>query len=130
MFQQLGADALAARRNDAPASFYFSAMLLVGRRVEPELRRADDFAVDAGGEQDDVAARNALNDFLVERRRVLARERVHEIDRSAAGNAIFQHCGKRVEIGRRRIGAQNGDLDLAHAARSSFDFTVASASSR
>ena len=71
-------------------------MRLVRRHVEAELHRADDTAVELGGDQHGLVARDRSDDLLEERCRIVAAERQHEADltRRCFDADRDQHVGK------------------------------------
>ena len=104
---------------------------LIGRRVEPELHGADDFAVELCREQNGVARSDRACDLPEKAERLFVRERRHEADAGAARDTVDQDIGELFQRGIRDRRGERNDLDLpAHAARSSFDATVESAFSR
>ena len=104
------------------------AMRLVGRRIEPELNRADDLAVELCDEQHGIARSNRARDLSKEREPVIKRERRHETDAGATLDAIDQHGSELLDRAICDRRGEDGDFDAGvHAARSSFDATVESA---
>ena len=107
------------------------AMRLIGRRIEAELDGTDDFAVQPRRQQYGVTRSHRRRDFPEERQRLRMRERRHEADGSATLDAIDQHFGELIQRGLGNRCVQNRYVECrAHAARSSFEATVASAFSR
>ena len=104
------------------------AVRLVGRRIEPELDRADDPAVKLRGQQNGVSRFDGTCDLAEERQCLALRERRHEVDTGAAFDAVDQHIRELLQRGIRDRRRKRDDFGLrSHAARSSLEATVASA---
>ncbi|MEA2920227.1 MAG: hypothetical protein QOF07_190 [Bradyrhizobium sp.] len=128
---QRRADAVTARGAMHQELLDIGAVRLVGRRIQPELDRADDFAAELGRQQHGIISGDRDCDLAEERQRVGLRERRHEADAGAALDAIDQHRGELIQRACSDRRHESDDLRRsAHAARSSFDATVASAFSR
>jgi hypothetical protein len=107
------------------------AVRLVGRRVQSKLDRADNFAVEPRRQQHSVPCCDRACDFAKEGESLFMRERRHEADAGAAFDTIGQDISQLIQCGIRNRRIERNDFDgRAHAARSSFDATVASAFSR
>src|ERR1700694_553296 len=104
------------------------AMRLIGRVTQPELDRPDDLGAEPCGQQYGIPCGDRARDLPKEDERLIMRERRHEADAGAAFDTVDQYISQLIEqiIGTRRIDSNDfGPCD--HAARSSFDATVASA---
>ncbi len=107
------------------------AVRLIGRRIQSELDRADDLAVQPRGQQYGIPCGDRAGDFAKEHKRLRMLERRHEADAGAAFDTVDQYRRQLIQRGIRNRRIERNDFSLgAHAARSSFDATVASAFSR
>ncbi len=104
------------------------AVRLIGRRIQSKLDRADDPAVELCRQQYGIARGDQARDFPEEGKRLILRERRHEVDAGAAFDAIDENIGQLIQraIRNRRFERDYFNCGV-HAARSSFDATVASA---
>jgi len=87
---------------------------LVRWRVQSELHRADDAAIEFRGEQHGRVARDRRDHFLEECRRIVTAERQHEVHRRAAFDAIGEHVGELPDRGFGRAGIEDEDFGICH----------------
>src|SRR4051812_22168529 len=115
--------------------FNIGAVRLIGWRIQSELHGADNPAAERCSHQYRVARFDRACDFAKERQGLILRERRHEADAGAALDGIDQDISQLRERAVRERRTETSEVGLVarlvtHAARSSFEATVASALSR